>query len=191
MMMIALGTVARTVVPPETEGDHVLLSLVRTTMPIEGRMLLLIALISVIMSSLDSLMNAGAVVFTQDVVRPLARMSDQTSLTCGRLATVVIAVVAAAAATAVPEIITGLYICYTIWAPAILPAAVLGLLLKKPRALAGILSMITGATTAVGLQLIEHVWPDALAVPAILLALVASLAAYLLGHILVSFRERS
>jgi SSS family solute:Na+ symporter len=160
-------------------------------MPIEGRMLLLIALISVIMSSLDSLMNAGAVVFTQDVVRPLARMSDQTSLTCGRLATVVIAVVAAAAATAVPEIITGLYICYTIWAPAILPAAVLGLLLKKPRALAGILSMITGATTAVGLQLIEHVWPDALAVPAILLALVASLAAYLLGHILVSFRERS
>jgi len=190
-MMIVLGTVARTVVPPETEGDHVLLSLVRTTMPIEGRMLLLIALISVIMSSLDSLMNAGAVVFTQDVVRPLARMSDRTSLTCGRLATVVIAVVAAAAATAVPEIITGLYICYTIWAPAILPAAVLGLLLKKPRALAGILSMITGATAAVGLQLIEYVWPDALAVPAILLALVASLAAYLLGHIHVSFRERS
>jgi SSS family solute:Na+ symporter len=190
-MMITLGTVARTVVPPETKGDHVLLSLVRMTLPIEGRMLLLIALISVIMSSLDSLMNAGAVVFTQDVVKPLARMSDKTSLTCGRLATVVIAVVAAAAATAVPEIITGLLICYTIWAPAILPAAVLGLWLKKPRPLAGLLSMITGAAAAIALQIVQYVRPGALGVPPILPALAASLMAYLLGHILVSFRERS
>ncbi len=190
-MMISLGTIARTVVPPQTEGDHVLLDLVRATMPVEGRMLLLIALISVIMSSLDSLLNAGAVVFTQDIARPLAQLSDRRSLTCGRLATVVIAVVAAAAATAVPEIITGLLVCYTIWAPAILPAAVLGLWLKKPRPLAGLLSIITGATTAVGFQLIQYEWPDALTVPPILLALSASLAAYLVGHILVSSRERS
>jgi SSS family solute:Na+ symporter len=190
-MMISLGTVARTVVPAETEGDHVLLSLVRTTMPIEGRMLLLIALIAVIMSSLDALMNAGAVVFTQDVVKPLARLSDQRSLTCGRVATVVIALVAAAAATAVPEIITGLFICYTIWAPTILPAAVLGLCLKKPRPLAGLLSIIGGATTAIPLQIIDHVQPGALGVPPILPALAASLAAYFVGYILVRFRERN
>ncbi len=190
-MMISLGTVARTVVPAETEGDHVLLSLVRTTMPLEGRVLLLIALISVIMSSLDSLMNAGAVVFTQDVVRPLVRMSDQMSLTCGRLATVVIALVAAAAATAVTEIIAGLLICYTIWAPAILPAAVLGLWLKKPRPLAGLLSIITGATAAIALQTVEYVRPGAIPVPPILPALAAALTAYLLGHVLARFRERS
>jgi SSS family solute:Na+ symporter len=188
-MMISLGTVARTVVPPETKGDQVLLSLVQMTMPIGGRMLLLIALISIIMSSLDSLLNAGAVVFTQDVVKPLARISDRMALTCGRLATVAIAILAAAAATVVPEIITGLLICYTIWAPAILPAAVFGLWLKRPRVLAGILSMITGVTAAVGLQIVQHAWPDALAVPPILLALAASLAAYLLGYILVRFRE--
>ncbi len=188
-MMISLGTVARTVVPPGTKGDHVLLSLVQMTMPIGGRMLLLIALISIIMSSLDSLLNAGAVVFTQDVVKPLARISDRTALTCGRLATVAIAVLAAAGAAAVPEIITGLLICYTIWAPAVLPAAVFGLWLKRPQAVAGILSMITGTTVAVGLQIVEYARPDTLAVPPILLALAASLAAYLLGYILVNFRE--
>jgi SSS family solute:Na+ symporter len=188
-MMISLGTVARTVVPPGTKGDDVLLSLVQRTMPIGGRMLLLIALISIIMSSLDSLLNAGAVVFTQDIVKPLARISDKTSLTCGRLATIAIAILAAALATVVPEIITGLLICYTIWAPAILPAAVFGLCVKKPRALAGILSMIAGTTVAVALQIVEYAWPDTLAVPPILLALAASLAAYLLGSILVRFRE--
>lgn len=188
-MMVSLGTVARTIVPPGTKGDDVLLSLVQRTMPIGGRMLLLIALISIIMSSLDSLLNAGAVVFTQDIVKPLARISDKTSLTCGRLTTIAIAILAAAAAPVVPEIITGLLICYTIWAPAILPAAVFGLCAKKPRVLAGLLSMVTGATVAIGLQIVDYVWPHVLGVPPILPALAASLAAYLLGHVLVSFRE--
>jgi SSS family solute:Na+ symporter len=187
-MMIALGTVARTVVPQETNVDHVLLLLVKTTMPVAGRTLLLIALISVIMSSLDALLNAGAVVFTQDVVRPLAAISDRASLTCGRLATVGIAILAAAAAVAVPEIITGLLICYTIWAPAILPAAVFGLWLERPRPLAGLLSMLVGATMAL---LLQFVWPEVVEVPAILLALAASLAAYLFGHLLGRVVERT
>ena len=189
-MMISLGIVARTTVPPETAGDRVLLTLVQTTMPMAGRMLLLIALIAVIMSSLDSLLNAGAVVFTQDVVKPLAGISDKASLTCGRWATVAIAVLAGAAATAVPEIVTGLLVCYTIWAPAILPAAVFGLWLKKPRPLAGILSMVTGTTAAIVLQVVQYVWPGAMQVPPILLALAAALAAYLLGHVLAGFWER-
>jgi SSS family solute:Na+ symporter len=185
-MMIALGTVARTVVPLETDGDRVLLALVNATMPVGGRILLLIALISVILSSLDALLNAGAVVFTQDVVKPLAALSDRASLACGRLATVAMALVAAAAGAALPEIITGLLICYTIWAPAILPAAVFGLWLKHPRPLAGILSMATGASAALSLQFL---WPDATEVPAILAALAVSLAAYLVGHLLGNSRE--
>jgi len=178
-MMIALGIVARPMVAEGTHEDHVLLTLVKTTMPMEGYVLLLVALISVIMSSLDSLLNAGAVSFTQDIVRPLAKVSDRGSLLCGRVATVTLAALAAAAAVAVPSIINGLLICYTVWAPAILPAAVLGLSLRKPRPLAGILSMVTGATVAL---LLQFVWPNATEIPPILLALAASLAAYLLGH---------
>ena len=180
-VMIALGIVARAVVSPPVEEDRVLLVLVRTIMPVGGYALLLVALISVIMSSLDSLLNAGAVAFTEDVVRPIARISDRASLVCGRAATVGIAALAALAAVAVPSIINGLLICYTVWAPAILPVAVLGLWLKKPRPLAGILSMVTGVAAAL---LLQFVWRDAVEIPAILLALAAALAAYLIGHLL-------
>ncbi|MBN1505548.1 MAG: sodium:solute symporter family protein [Sedimentisphaerales bacterium] len=180
-VMIALGIVARAVVSPPVEEDRVLLALVRTIMPVGGYALLLVALISVILSSLDSLLNAGAVAFTEDVVRPIVAISDRASLACGRAATVGIAALAALAAVAVPSIINGLLICYTVWAPAILPAAVLGLWLKKPRPLAGILSMATGAAAALLLQL---VWRDAVEIPAILVALAAALAAYLIGHLL-------
>jgi SSS family solute:Na+ symporter len=183
-IMVSLGIVARTVIAEGTDEDRVLLTLVRTTMPAGGYPLLLVALLAVILSSLDSLLNAGAIAFTEDVVKPFVRISDASALVCGRLATVAIAILAALAAVAVPSIIAGLLICYTTWAPAILPALVLGLWLKRPRPLAGILSMATGAGMALLLQLVQSLRPEALAAPPILLSLAASLAAYLLGHLL-------
>ena len=179
MVMISLGVVARSIIPSGTNEDHVLLSLVDSIMPVEGHALLLVVLMSVIMSSLDSLLNAGAVAFAEDIVKPYVKPADRTALNVGRCATVAIAAVAAAGATAVPSIIKGLLICYTIWAPAILPAAIIGLWAKRPRPLAGILSMCVGTLVAVTFQFIL---PSAINVPAIIPALGSALLAYVLGH---------
>jgi len=181
LVMIALGIVARGIIPAGTEEDHVLLTLLKTIMPTEGYMLLLVVSISVIMSSLDSLLNAGAVAFTQDIVRPLRTLPDSSALDVGRAATVIIAAAAAVVAVAVPSIIRGLLVCYTIWAPAILPVLVLGLWLDRPKPLAGLLSMVVGALVALLFQLPAL---DATGIPAILPALGAALLAYLIGHVL-------
>jgi len=177
--MISLGLVARSLVPGGTNEDHVLLRLVKAVMPMGGYVLLLAVMVSIIMSSLDSLLNAGAVAFTQDIVRPLRRVPDAAALDIGRAATIVIAAAAAVGAVAVPGIISGLLVCYTIWAPAILPALVLGLWLKRPRPLAGILSMIVGALVAI---LSQFVFSDVMQTPAIIPALAAALLAYAFGH---------
>ena len=97
------------------------------------------------------------------------------------LCTIVIAAAAAVVAVGVPSIIKGLLICYTIWAPAILPALVLGLWLDKPRSLAGLSSMIVGSTVALLFQLPAL---NATGFPAILPALAAALLAYFIGHVL-------
>jgi SSS family solute:Na+ symporter len=177
--MIALGVAARSIVPAGTEEDRVLLSLVESVMPAGGYVLLLVVLVSVVMSSLDSLLNAGAVAFTEDIVRPFAQLSDDTSLNIGRCATIIIAAIAAAGAVKVPSIISGLLICYTIWAPAILPALIAGLWIKRPRPLAAILSMAVGTVVAV---LFQFVFDAAVDVPAIIPALGAAVFAYILGH---------
>ena len=198
MVMVSLGIVARSIVPSDTDKDHVLLNLVKTIMPLEGHALLLVVLMSVIMSSLDSLLNAGAVAFSQDVVRPFVNLSDKAALNIGRTATVAIAIVAALSATAVPGIIEGLLICYSIWAPAILPAAIIGLLAKHPRPLAGLLSMSVGTLAAVTFQFIlpsiikskvlaiipafQLVLSSVVKVPAIILALGLAILAYVLGY---------
>jgi len=179
MVMIALGIAARGIVPGDIEEDKVLLKLVESTMPAAGYALLMVVLISIIMSSLDSLLNAGAVAFTQDIVKPFAKVPDSTALNIGRCATIVIAAIAAVGALAVPSIIGGLLICYTIWAPAILPVLIIGLWVKRPRPLAGILSMGIGTLVAI---MFQFIFPSATEVPAIIPALGAALLAYLLGH---------
>ncbi|MFH1884937.1 MAG: sodium:solute symporter family protein [Planctomycetota bacterium] len=179
MVMIALGIAARGIVPGDIEEDKVLLKLVESTMPAAGYALLMVVLISIIMSSLDSLLNAGAVAFTQDIVKPFAKVPDSTALNIGRCATIVIAAIAAVGALAVPSIIGGLLICYTIWAPAILPVLIIGLWVKRPRPLAGILSMGIGTLVAI---MFQFIFPSATEVPAIIPALGAALLAYMLGH---------
>jgi SSS family solute:Na+ symporter len=183
IVMIALGVAARSIVPVGTDEDRVLLKLVGSIMPASGYALLLVVLVSVVMSSLDSLLNAGAVAFTADIVKPFAKLPDEKALNVGRCATIVIAAIAMAVAPAVPSVIDGLLICYTIWASAILPALIIGLLVKRPRPLAGILSMGVGTFVAMSAIVFMFIFPSLIKVPAIIIpALGAALLAYILGH---------
>jgi len=189
MVMIALGVAARSIIPTETGEDYVLLNLVKLTMPTCGYALLLVVLVSVVMSSLDSLLNAGAVAFTQDILKPFVKLPDASALNVGRAATIVIALVAAAGAVAVPSIIGGLLICYTIWAPAILPTLIIGLWIKRPRPLAGALSMGIGTIVAIMLWIIlrlifKYVHPSDVEIPPLIIipAIGAALLAYAAGH---------
>ena len=196
MVMIALGVAATSIIPESTKVDHELLTLVKTIMPAGGYTLLMVVLISVVMSSLDSLLNAGAVAFAEDVIKPFVKVPDTTALNIGRCATIAIAAVAAAGAVAVPSIITGLLICYAIWAPAILPALIIGLWIKHPRPLAGILSMGVGTLVALMLWVIlwiifKFVYPSEIGIPPLIIipAFASALLAYALGHYIEGIRH--
>ena len=179
VVMISLGIIARSIIPKDTAEDLVLLNLVKMIMPASGYALLLVVLISVVMSSLDSLLNAGAVAFTQDIIQPFIKLQNGQALSIGRAATIAIALVAAVCAVFVPSIIEGLLLCYTIWAPAILPALIIGLFVKNPRPLAGILSMGIGTIVAI---VFESTLSDRIGIPAIIPALAFAVFVYFLGH---------
>jgi len=187
-VMIGIGIVARPLVAADTSEDSILLKLVKATVPQAGYTVMMVALLSVILSSLDSLLNAGAVVFTQDVLRRFTLRRDSAALAAGRYSTVIIAAVASGLAVFVPSVIKGLLVCYGIWAPAILPAAIIGLWSKRPRPLAAFLSMIVGTVVGAAVGIVFLVYQQGqgriskVETPAIVPALVCSLAAYLIGH---------
>ena len=187
LVMISLGITARSIIPEDTGEDFVLLNLVKSIMPASGYSLLLVVLVSVVMSSLDSLLNAGAVAFTQDIVKPFTKLPNGSALNIGRAATIIIAITAAICALAVQNIINGLLTCYAIWSPAILPALIIGLLIKHPKPLAGILSMGVGSAVAVSLWILFKFflgWSVDVCLPRVIIpGLAFSLVAYILGHI--------
>ncbi|MCL5282065.1 MAG: sodium:solute symporter family protein [Planctomycetes bacterium] len=188
LVMISLGVVARTMVPPDTAKDHVLMDLVKATIPTVGYALLLVTLVSIVLSSLNSLLNAGATVLTQDLIRQFTHLPDRAALRTGRGCTILIAAVAAAAAMFVPSVIEGLMFCYSIWAPAILPAVIFGLWLPRPRPWAGLLSMMVGTLVAVAFK---FPFFSQTGIPPILPALACSLLAYAAGHWAQGIHERA
>jgi len=197
MVMIALGVAARSILVDDPGDDLVLLNTVKTAMPSTCYALLLVVLISVVMSSLDSLLNAGAVAFTQDIIKPFNRLPDPDALNVGRASTIIIAVVAAAGAVAVPSIIGGLLSCYAIWAPAIPPTLIIGLWIRRPRPLAGFLSMSVGMATAIILWItlwliFKYTWPCEIEIPPLVIipAIGAALVAYTIGHMVGQTKEK-
>jgi SSS family solute:Na+ symporter len=192
-VMITLGILAATspelarhiaTLPADSQEDAVLMAFVRMKLPSLFHGLLLVVLMSIVMSSLDSLLNAGAVAFTRDMVQSHRPLTDRQALTVGRSATIFIAVGAMVGALKVPGILAGLRICYSLWAPAILPVLFLGLWLAKPKPLAGILSMGVGTLMAVLFEFVlPWFWPHLSVVPGILPALAGALLAYAVGSV--------
>lgn len=196
LVMFSLGITASCLLPEGIEEDYILLNLVQITLPTELYALIMVVLISIVMSSLDSLLNAGAVSFTQDIVKPLHPVPDEQALRIGRLATLSIAALAAFFALKVEGILDGLLYCYTIWAPAILPALIGGLWIRRPKVMAGMLSMLVGVgVSLLSNLLLSHCWPESWpqvdTAVTILPSLVAAILAYVIGHHLSSQTEET
>lgn len=100
------------------------------------------AVISIIMSSADSFLNAAAIAFSNDLVQPLRRqpLSVQASLRLARGTTLIVGVLAVLFALSIESVLDILIYSYNFWAPTVLvplAAALLGLGVSRRRFLVG------------------------------------------------------
>jgi SSS family solute:Na+ symporter len=175
-MVVGLGVVASVVIP-NAKPDDAFLMLATKFLPHGLLGILIIAIASIIMSSQESVLNAGAVSFTRDIWDALRgnSLSDKQRLRLSRLSTLIIGLVAAVLAYFAPSIIDGLLIIYSIWAPSVLPIFLFAILLRNPVRGAGAVAMIVGAGASL-------IWQFALKEPGQVPALLVGLAANLLTY---------
>ena len=100
------------------------------------------AIISIIMSSADSFLNAAAIAFNNDIIKPLLKipLSQDAELRLARMTTLAVGVVAVVFALSIDSVLDILIYSYNFWAPTTLvplTAALLGLKLSKKRFIAG------------------------------------------------------
>lgn len=100
------------------------------------------AVISIIMSSADSFLNAAAICFSNDIVRPLRSqpMTQQTELRMARAITLVVGMLSVVFAISIESVLDILIYSYNFWAPIILvplACAIMGASVSRTRFLAG------------------------------------------------------
>lgn len=188
-IVLLLGILARIYLGSGIPEDNIILEFSRSLLPVSLQTLVAVVLLGVIMSSLDSLLNAGAASASRDFRRESTKLNTKEDrwLLIGRLATVFIALIAVLGAYVIPAILDGLILCYTVWAPAILPAFVFGLLLKKTFAVAGLTSIIVGSLSAITLEF--GIIFELMEIPSLITALIISIASYLIIHFIYIYKS--
>lgn len=180
-LMVIIGLMGKLLVPDTKDTEGVFVALAAKVLPAGALGLLLVAIAAIVMSTQESLLNAGAVAFTRDLARPLNLLHEGAQLTVARVTTAVMGAVSVFFALRAPTIIEGLLICYSIWAPTVLPALVWGLLGFRTGRWSGVLSIVLGGVGS-GFCLIAKVAGGDPAV-AILVGLAASIIGAGIGRL--------
>ena len=164
-------------------SDTILLELGKTFLPQGLYGIFIVAMIGVIMSSLDSLINYGSTLFTRDIagiITPSLLTDDTKQLFISRIITVFIAIFSGFFAISSPSVLEGLLLCYTLWVPTILVVLLRSIYSKKLSIIGAYLSMILGLLTSLVWQFssLHEIFPTIIA------GLIFSIFGYLLGYML-------
>lgn len=146
----AIGLIAL-VIDPSIESNSALPFVVQTTLPVLAKGFVIAGIISIIMSSAAGFLNAAAVAFVNDIVKPMASspLTEKRLLWLARLSTVVVGLGAVVFALMINNLLSILLYAYNFWAPVILVplvAVILNLNVHKRDflfgAVAGVLMML-------------------------------------------------
>lgn len=147
-IMLSLGIMAKSTLITLTP-DQELLDLSQAYFKNGLFGLFVVALLGVIMSSQDALINNGSVVFSQDILNPFFNMSEEKRFYLSKALGVIIGFLSILFATEVPSIIGGLLIIYGVWIPSILVVLLFSIYLEKPHYISALLTIVIGASVPI------------------------------------------
>ena len=176
-----LGVIAHSYLPAGTSADSVFIAMGKQLLPVGLYGVLLAAVIAIVMSSQESVLNSGAVAFVKDIVSVFSAPTEKNALLLGKISTLGMAAVAIYVAQFAPSIIDGLLILYSIWAPTMLIPLVAALYGWRTTPTSGWLSIILGGGVSLTWQLLLH---EPAGIPAILVGIVGSMVGFLIGRLI-------
>lgn len=158
LMLVVIGYAGGAVISADVlaHGDAALMTVGHHLLPSGLWGLLIVGVAAVVMSSQESVLNAGAVAFVRDIVLPnKPHLKERAQLIVAKAATLILGVLGIWIALQAPSIIEGLLVCYALWAPTVLPPLVWALLGLPTNRLSGTLAILGGAAGA-GVALFEY-----------------------------------
>lgn len=127
---------------PSLDANLSMPYVIQEAMPPVVQGIVIAAIVSIIMSSADSFLNAAAIAFSNDIIKPLRKtaLTHNSELKIARIVTLAVGILAVVFALSIDSILDILIYAYNFWAPTILvplAAALLGAPLSKKRFISG------------------------------------------------------
>ncbi len=129
----AIGLVAL-VLFPDIDANLALPIMIKETLPVVLRGIVIAGVISIGMSSADSFLNSAAVSFVRDIMQPIFTREKIKEFRAARLITIVVGVLAVVFAIKIKSILDILIYSYNFWSPILLiplVMAILGMNVRK------------------------------------------------------------
>lgn len=146
----------------------------------------IVAMIGVVMSSQDSMLNSASVALANDIVAPLKPdLSKTAKLRIATWATLLIGVVSIVVALSVDSILKAIILIWSVYTPAVAPSLIASIYLKRAHSTPAIVSILLGLATSATI-----VFSGLSAqVPAVLAGLISSSLSYYLAHSLLKAKR--
>jgi len=142
-----IGIVALAI-KPDLDPNLSMPFVIDSVLPIGLKGIVIAGVISIVMSSADSFLNASAVAFTNDIVKPLSKKYNSSSeLLQVRLINVLTGIIAIIFAVKIKSILDILLYSYNFWSPIVLAPlamAILGFKTKAKHFIAGAIAGVIG-----------------------------------------------
>ncbi len=155
VLMCFIGSAGAYLLPNLEESDQLLLNIAESQFPSILYSIFIIAMLGVVMSTMDSTINSASITFSEDVIgRFKPQITDATKLKYAKFFTLslgVIAIIIASFLTSILDIIMSIIAIYT---PIMVPVALFAILKSTHYWQAGVASMIGGLVYFLFWQLI-------------------------------------
>ena len=141
---------------PDIEPKLTLYKFIQDNLPVGVTGLLVICVLSVIMSSVDSWLNTASSIFTNDIIKPLVKnMSERQELLIARIMTFVIAIIASVVAIYNEKIIELFFSAYNFFYPIVAVPLIAGLIWIKVKKSSFVVGVILGIAATIFTGLIN------------------------------------
>ncbi|MBK8735299.1 MAG: sodium:solute symporter family protein [Saprospiraceae bacterium] len=181
LIMLTIGILGKASNISFSSNDKTLLELGKTFYPNGIFGLFAIAMVGVVMSTLDALINGASVIFAKDILGSTQNLEDKKILYFSRMAGLLIGVISILLAVYIPSIIGSLLFFYSIWVPSILAVTLFSIYFKKHYWQSALISMLSGVMVSI----IWNLTPYKEQIPTIIIGIIISASFYLTTHLIL------
>ncbi|MDQ8204643.1 sodium:solute symporter family protein [Pelagicoccus sp. SDUM812003] len=178
-VMYLLGTIGQSVAPALPINDQIILALGQTYFGSILYALFIVAMLGVILSTQDSMLNGASVLLANDIARCMRpKLTERQQLRIAVLSTLALGVLSVSVSFLVDSILQAIIFIWSVYTPSVAPVVIASLYLEKPKPFPAIVSIISGFSISSSIVFSGY----SSHIPAVFAGLLASSAAYLIAH---------